>query len=137
MVSFLPSSGYTVFKDLSMKGGTGYSVISKHSAVMLIVGGSGVTFALSTILDIMQREENCGVQVIHVVWCVPTSGTISSVLVVKAFTDQAVTVSKHFTIDSSLSISRRKRHAHQHQYEDQDILYSWPNAFLQLFICAA
>lgn len=61
-------------------GGTGYSVISKHSAVMLIVGGSGVTFALSTILDIMQREENCGVQVIHVVWCVPTSASISPLM---------------------------------------------------------
>lgn len=79
MVGLLPSSGYAVLKDLSMKGGTGYSVISKHSAVMLIVGGSGVTFALSAILDIMRHEENCGVQVIHVVWCVPTSGAISSV----------------------------------------------------------
>ncbi|KIM54758.1 hypothetical protein SCLCIDRAFT_136113 [Scleroderma citrinum Foug A] len=61
-------------------GGTGYSVISKHSAVMLIVGGSGVTFALSAILDIMRHEENCGVQVIHVVWCVPTSASISPLM---------------------------------------------------------
>lgn len=61
-----------------MTGGTGYSVISKHSAVMLIVGGTGVTFALSAILEIMQCKESCNVRVIHVVWCVPTPGKVSS-----------------------------------------------------------
>ncbi|KAL4063462.1 hypothetical protein J3A83DRAFT_1335481 [Scleroderma citrinum] len=61
-------------------GGIGYSDISKHSAVMLIVGGSGVTFALSAILETMQRRENSSVQVIHFVWCVPTPVSISPLI---------------------------------------------------------
>ncbi|KAL4078074.1 hypothetical protein J3A83DRAFT_4087325 [Scleroderma citrinum] len=61
-------------------GGTGYSVISKHSAVILIVGGSGVTFALSTTLEILQRRGSCSVRVMHIVWCVPTPAHFSSLI---------------------------------------------------------
>lgn len=37
-----------------LTGGTGHSVFASFSAAMFIVGGSGITFALSAIQDLVQ-----------------------------------------------------------------------------------
>ena len=37
-----------------LTGGTGHSVFASFSAAMFVVGGSGITFALSAIQDLIQ-----------------------------------------------------------------------------------
>lgn len=57
-------------------GGPGHAIFASYSAVVMIIGGSGITFALSTIQDLVQKGL-CGesrVKVIELVWIVQSPG---------------------------------------------------------------
>lgn len=53
-------------------GGPGHCVFASYSAAMFIVGGSGITFALSAVQDILQRDSEGAsrVKIIEVIWSV-------------------------------------------------------------------
>ncbi|KAG6376754.1 hypothetical protein JVT61DRAFT_1775 [Boletus reticuloceps] len=53
-------------------GGAGHSVFASFSAAMFVVGGSGITFALSAIQDLIQRdrEDSSRVKLIELIWCI-------------------------------------------------------------------
>ncbi|KAG9311375.1 ferric reductase like transmembrane component-domain-containing protein [Chiua virens] len=53
-------------------GGAGHSVFASYSAAMFVVGGSGITFALSAIQDLIQRdqEDASRVKIIELVWSI-------------------------------------------------------------------
>ncbi|KIJ62212.1 hypothetical protein HYDPIDRAFT_94699, partial [Hydnomerulius pinastri MD-312] len=53
-------------------GGPGHAVFASFSAAMFIVGGSGITFALSAVQDLLQRDlEGSGrVKIIELIWSI-------------------------------------------------------------------
>ncbi|KIJ12744.1 ferric reductase [Paxillus involutus ATCC 200175] len=53
-------------------GGTGHAVFASFSAAMFIVGGSGITFALAAVQDLIQRdlEGSSRVKIIELIWCI-------------------------------------------------------------------
>ncbi|KIJ60791.1 hypothetical protein HYDPIDRAFT_170073 [Hydnomerulius pinastri MD-312] len=53
-------------------GGPGHSVFASFSAAMFIVGGSGITFALSAVQDLIQRdlEGSSRVKIIELIWSI-------------------------------------------------------------------
>lgn len=59
-----------------LTGGVGNTVISSYSGAMFIVGGSGVTFALSAVQDLIQSGYSSDVTGIDVIWSVADSGLL-------------------------------------------------------------
>ena len=59
-------------------GGPGHTVYSSFSAAVFIVGGSGITYALSVIQDLVQKDlkGESRVKVIELVWIVTDPGNI-------------------------------------------------------------
>ena len=57
-------------------GGPGSSMFASFSAAMFVVGGSGITFALSTVQELVQRdlEGSSRVKVIELIWCIQDHG---------------------------------------------------------------
>ena len=53
-------------------GGVGNTMMDSYSGAVFVVGGSGITFALSSITDLVQKDLRCStrLKVIHLVWCV-------------------------------------------------------------------
>lgn len=53
-------------------GGVGNTVMDSYSGAVFVVGGSGITFALSSITDLVQKDlqRSSRVKAIHLVWCV-------------------------------------------------------------------
>ena len=53
-------------------------MFSSYSAVIMIIGGSGITFALSTIQDLVQKglRGESRVKVIELVWIVQSPGIL-------------------------------------------------------------
>ncbi|KAF8347435.1 hypothetical protein F5887DRAFT_1172715 [Amanita rubescens] len=64
-------------------GGPGHAIFASYSAVVMIIGGSGITFALSTIQDLVQKglRGDSRVKVIELVWMVQSPGSCLSSLV--------------------------------------------------------
>jgi cellobiose-specific phosphotransferase system component IIC len=60
----------------SYTGGPGHTVFSSFSAAVLVAGGSGITFALSIIHDLIQKdlEKESRVKVIELIWIIQDSG---------------------------------------------------------------
>ncbi|KAH7912892.1 hypothetical protein BJ138DRAFT_1082687 [Hygrophoropsis aurantiaca] len=54
-------------------GGTGHSVFASFSAAIFVVGGSGITFALAAVQDLLQRDSEGAsrVKIIEVIWSIP------------------------------------------------------------------
>ena len=63
-------------------GGPGHAIFASYSAVVMIIGGSGITFALSTIQDLVQKglHDESRVKVIELVWIVQSPGIYFSQL---------------------------------------------------------
>ncbi|KAL4063459.1 hypothetical protein V8B97DRAFT_2020797 [Scleroderma yunnanense] len=63
-------------------GGPGHSVFASYSAAVFVVGGSGITFALSSVQDIIQRdlEGASRVKVIEFIWCVQDPASLTPLL---------------------------------------------------------
>ena len=57
-------------------GGPGHRLFSSFSAAVLVAGGSGITFALSVIQDLVQKDlkGESRVKVIELVWIVQDPG---------------------------------------------------------------
>lgn len=55
-------------------GGVGNSVIPSYSAAMFIVGGSGVTFALPAVQELVRAGISSSVRDIDIVWCIADPG---------------------------------------------------------------
>ncbi|KAF9239998.1 hypothetical protein BU15DRAFT_74226 [Melanogaster broomeanus] len=53
-------------------GGPGHAVLASFSAAMFVVGGSGITFALAAVQDLIQRdlEGSSRVKLIDLIWCI-------------------------------------------------------------------
>ena len=55
-------------------GGVGNSVISSYSGAMFAIGGSGVTFALSAVQDLVRSGNASSVTDIDIVWSIADPG---------------------------------------------------------------
>ena len=62
----------TITDEGNETGGPGYTLFESYSGALLVAGGSGITFVLSMLSDLLQRhEEGCSrLRVIEVVWSV-------------------------------------------------------------------
>ena len=55
-------------------GGVGNSIIPSYSGAMFVIGGSGVTFALSAVQDLVQSGNSSSVTDIDIIWCIANPG---------------------------------------------------------------
>jgi predicted ferric reductase len=57
-------------------GGLGHVMMDRFSGAVFITGGSGITFALACIQELLQKDpaDQSNVKVIELVWCVQTAG---------------------------------------------------------------
>jgi len=53
-------------------GGVGNTTMDSYSGAVFLVGGSGITFALSAITDLVQKDlqGSSRLKIIHLIWCV-------------------------------------------------------------------
>jgi ferric-chelate reductase len=53
-------------------------MFASFSAAVFVVGGSGITFALSTVQELVQRdlEGSSRVKVIELIWCIQDHGRL-------------------------------------------------------------
>jgi len=63
-------------------GGPGHTVFSSFSAAVVVAGGSGITFALSVIQDLIQKdlEKESRVKVIELIWIIQDSVSLTALL---------------------------------------------------------
>jgi hypothetical protein len=61
-------------------GGVGNTVVSSYSGAMFVVGGSGVTFALSAVQDLVQSGSASNVKVIDVIWSIPDPSSLTPMI---------------------------------------------------------
>ena len=57
-------------------GGVGNTMMDSYSGAVFIAGGSGITFALSTITDLVQKDAKglSRLKIIHLIWSIPDAG---------------------------------------------------------------
>lgn len=62
-----------------IQGARGHAIFASFSGVVIVVGGSGITFALSVVQDLIQKDlaGKSRVKVIDVIWSVQDAGTIT------------------------------------------------------------
>ncbi|KAG9310137.1 hypothetical protein JVU11DRAFT_9752 [Chiua virens] len=58
-------------------GGLGNTVITSYSGAMLVVGGSGVTFALASVQEFVRNRTSSNISEINVIWCIADPGSFS------------------------------------------------------------
>jgi predicted ferric reductase len=58
-------------------GGVGNTVMESYSGAVFVMGGSGITFALSSIADLVQKDlrGSSRLKVLHLIWCVQDART--------------------------------------------------------------
>ena len=58
-------------------GGVGNTMMDSYSGAVFVAGGSGITFALSSIADLVQKDVkgHSRLKIIHLVWSVQDAGT--------------------------------------------------------------
>ncbi|EGO19873.1 hypothetical protein SERLADRAFT_401128 [Serpula lacrymans var. lacrymans S7.9] len=83
-------------------GGVGHTVMSSYSGAMFVVGGSGVTFALSAAQDLISSGSSSRVKVIEIVWTVQDPSSLTPMLpllasLVQQSTSARVKVSVFYT----------------------------------------
>ncbi|KAH7890412.1 hypothetical protein F5I97DRAFT_1799605 [Phlebopus sp. FC_14] len=63
-------------------GGPGHAVFASYSAVMFVVGGSGITFALAAVQDLIQRdvEGTSRVKIIELIWCIQDPSSLTPLI---------------------------------------------------------
>ncbi|KAH9946886.1 iron reductase [Amylocystis lapponica] len=63
-------------------GGPGHSIMSSFSGAMFVAGGSGITYALGAVRELMQRasEGRTRVKVIELVWSIPDPASLAPLL---------------------------------------------------------
>ena len=55
-------------------GGVGDTTIPNYSGAMFVAGGSGVTFVLSAVQDLVLAGGRSRAEVVEVVWCIANPG---------------------------------------------------------------
>jgi hypothetical protein len=67
---------YDEYVLISFEGGPGYTLYTAYSGVLLVAGGSGISYATSVLDDILQKHASgkSNVRVIEVVWSVTDPG---------------------------------------------------------------
>ena len=60
----------------SAPGGPGHAVVNSFSGAMLVAGGSGITYALSTVQELVTKsaESASRNRVVELVWCITDPG---------------------------------------------------------------
>jgi len=66
--------GPTVESKLDFIGGFGDITIGNYSGAMFVVGGSGVTLALSSVQDLVLAGDGSRARVIEVIWSITDPG---------------------------------------------------------------
>ena len=63
-------------KIVLLLGGPGYTVYASYSAALFICGGSGISFGLSTVQELVQRdiEGRSRVKFVELIWVVQDPG---------------------------------------------------------------
>ena len=74
-------------------GGVGNTMMDSYSGAVFLMGGSGITFALSAITDLVQKDArgSSRLKVIHLIWCVPDACMYSC----RLGRSPLLTISKH------------------------------------------
>ena len=65
-----------VLSKSDLTGGFGDITIGNYSGAMFVVGGSGVTFALSAVQDLVLAGDRSRAQVIEVIWSITDPGLL-------------------------------------------------------------
>jgi ferric-chelate reductase len=50
--------------------------MSSYSGALFVVGGSGVSFALSAVQDMVRAGGDSHIRIIDIVWCIQDPGTL-------------------------------------------------------------
>lgn len=60
-------------------GGIGHTMMDTYSGALFVAGGSGITFALAAVQELIQKDiaGRSHVKVIELVWCVQNAGTLN------------------------------------------------------------
>jgi len=66
--------GQVVESKLDLIGGFGDTTIGNYSGAMFVVGGSGVTLALSAVQELVLAGDRSRTQVIEVIWSIADPG---------------------------------------------------------------
>jgi hypothetical protein len=61
---------------LFYQGGVGHIMMSSYSGALFVVGGSGVSFALSAVQDMVRAGGDSHIRIIDIVWCIQDPGTL-------------------------------------------------------------
>ncbi|EED82579.1 hypothetical iron reductase [Postia placenta Mad-698-R] len=71
-----------VIVDGPYGGGPGHAMVTSYSAAMLVAGGSGVTYVLFTVSELLRKatEGACGVKFIELVWSVQDPASLGPLL---------------------------------------------------------
>lgn len=57
-------------------GGVGHTMMSRYSGALFVVGGSGVSFALSAVQDLVRVGADSRIKIIDLVWSIQDPGTL-------------------------------------------------------------
>ncbi|KAI9571020.1 ferric reductase like transmembrane component-domain-containing protein [Boletus coccyginus] len=63
-----------------VEGGVGNTVIPSYSGAMFVVGGSGVTFALSAVQDLVRSGNSSNVTDIDIIWCIADPASLTPMI---------------------------------------------------------
>ncbi|KAI6157280.1 ferric reductase like transmembrane component-domain-containing protein [Pisolithus tinctorius] len=61
-------------------GGVGNTVMSSYSGALFVVGGSGITFALSAIQELVRSQDDSSITTIDIVWSIPDVASLTPVI---------------------------------------------------------
>lgn len=97
-------------------GGPGHYVFSSFTSVLLVVGGSGISFALATIQELMQQDEEgkSRVQHIELLWSVRDPCESQTILFYEVLT-LWVSLSRTHVAHSCLRSPRTAGDNHSHR----------------------
>lgn len=59
-----------------LEGGPGYTLYTAYSGVMLVAGGSGISYVMGVLQDILRKHAagHSNLRVVEVVWCIADPG---------------------------------------------------------------
>ncbi|KAJ8584438.1 hypothetical protein M405DRAFT_826813 [Rhizopogon salebrosus TDB-379] len=58
-------------------GGVGHIMMSSYSGALFVVGGSGISFALSAVQDLVRAGGDSHIRIIDIVWCIQDPASLS------------------------------------------------------------
>lgn len=61
-------------------GGVGNTVISSYSGALFVAGGSGITFALSAVQELVRLGNDSSVRTIDIVWSIPDAASLTPMI---------------------------------------------------------